>query len=245
MSVLQYLNAKRVPAFARATKCRKGVWSRSYVAKLLSDRRLIGEWQPCKMAEGKRVPDGEPIIAFPVIIDPTLFYQVQSIRAGRPSGGNHRGSDTANLFTGLIPGYHLTYSSTKRVANATILALGEGRRRGKTEGAFPYRPIEDAFLLTLKEITPADLRPSAPSPLPALQAELADVEVRIAKVSARIANDGPLDALVAAATQLQDRKRELRESITRYELSTPEPNVLADAQGLDPKLLLSASLCVP
>jgi DNA invertase Pin-like site-specific DNA recombinase len=234
-SILQHLDAKHVPAFARPTKRRKGIWSRSYVAKLLTDRRLIGEWQPHKMVDGKRVPDGEPVIAFPVVIDPKLFYQVQSLRAGRPSGGNHRGSDTSNLFTGLITGYHLTYSSTKRAPNSTVLARAESRGRGKLEGVFPYRPIEEAFLETLNEITPADLRPAAASPLPALNAELADVEIRIAKVSARIAKDGPLDALVAAATQLQDRKRDLRECISRAERLSPAPESLASAQTLDAK----------
>lgn len=65
-----------------------GGWRKSYINKILSNRAVIGEYQPHKFIEEtkddkktiKRVPEGEPIEDyFPSAIDKDLFYQVQEL----------------------------------------------------------------------------------------------------------------------------------------------------------------------
>jgi Recombinase len=72
--------------------------------KILANRAVIGEFQPCKTsADGKREPDGPPIKGyFPAIIDEELFYRAQKARSERwISGRGRKGKFLTNLFSGL------------------------------------------------------------------------------------------------------------------------------------------------
>ena len=83
---------------------KSGAWRDSYVVKLLyGNRELIGEYQPHRMKNGKRVPEGDTIPDyFPVAIDPGLWQQVQDIKArnqAKPGNGGGRTGKATNLFT--------------------------------------------------------------------------------------------------------------------------------------------------
>lgn len=55
-------------------------WWPSYIKKIFQFRAVIGEYQPHRLIDGKRVPVGEPIANYyPVAFDgaENLFYQVQ------------------------------------------------------------------------------------------------------------------------------------------------------------------------
>ncbi|MGB6342827.1 MAG: recombinase family protein, partial [Xanthobacteraceae bacterium] len=70
-TITRRLNQRHVPHFGRS----KG-WHNSYVNKILTNRAVFGEFQPHKMHNGKRVPDGEPIRNyFPPIVEKELFYR--------------------------------------------------------------------------------------------------------------------------------------------------------------------------
>ncbi|MCH7834064.1 MAG: recombinase family protein [Proteobacteria bacterium] len=79
-----------------------GGWRKSYIEKILHGRAVIGEFQPHRMKDGKRVPDGEPITGyFPRVVDHELFNQVQAIfarRAALPGHGGGINGRVANLF---------------------------------------------------------------------------------------------------------------------------------------------------
>lgn len=48
--------------------------------KILRSKAVIGEYQPCKMVEGKQQPDGEPFIGyFPVVVEKEKFNRVQEM----------------------------------------------------------------------------------------------------------------------------------------------------------------------
>jgi len=83
-------------------------WHHSTVGVLLRDRRLIGEFQPTRLENGKRVKDGDPIPNyFPPIIGKTLFQQVQAAiterryEPNRKGSGGRKGRGYPNLFLGL------------------------------------------------------------------------------------------------------------------------------------------------
>jgi len=86
-------------------KEKPGGWRKSFISKLLyNNRELVGEYQPHKKVDGKRVPVGDPIPNYyPKAIPEELYYAVQeaieknSKKPGRGGGGgkNHKGR---NLF---------------------------------------------------------------------------------------------------------------------------------------------------
>lgn len=80
------------------------VWQESYITKITKNRALIGEFQPHKTVNGKRVPEGEPIKDyFPRLMTDEEFALLQDVvsERGRRSGGR-RGRYFGNLFTGLV-----------------------------------------------------------------------------------------------------------------------------------------------
>jgi DNA invertase Pin-like site-specific DNA recombinase len=86
------------------TKGTDHTWYESYISKIIKNRALIGEFQPHRVEEGKRVPDGDPIVNyFPRVISDEEFAVLQNLidERGRKSGGR-RGKLFPNLFTGLL-----------------------------------------------------------------------------------------------------------------------------------------------
>lgn len=80
------------------------IWRESYITKIIKNRALIGEFQPHKTVDGKRVPVGDPIKNyFPRIITEEEFALLQDVvtERGEKSGGC-RGRTFGNLFTGLV-----------------------------------------------------------------------------------------------------------------------------------------------
>jgi DNA invertase Pin-like site-specific DNA recombinase len=90
------------------TRNKSGGWRKSYINKLLmNNRELIGEYQPHRMIEGKRIPEGEPIIDyFPSVFpDKELFYSVQALINNNSKTNGRAGGQTgkaSNLFTHIV-----------------------------------------------------------------------------------------------------------------------------------------------
>jgi len=83
-----------------------GVWCKPTINRILRNREVIGEYQPCKLVNGRRQPEGEVIKGyFPAAIDEELFYSVQEyIRRNRERRG-YSGGRTGkcnNLFTHIV-----------------------------------------------------------------------------------------------------------------------------------------------
>ena len=85
--IVKKLNKNKVPAFQS-----KNGWQESYIAKVLQNKAVIGEFHTDK------TETGEPLIVedyFPAIIDEGLFYRAQAARdsrkktAGRPAKSKH------------------------------------------------------------------------------------------------------------------------------------------------------------
>jgi hypothetical protein len=105
------LNAEGVEPWATWEKDGKKrqpkAWRRNYISDLLKDRAVTGEFQPMKVVDGKRVPDGNPIPDYyPQIIPVDLFERVASQAARRArkdhSGGRNARDELPNLFGSLV-----------------------------------------------------------------------------------------------------------------------------------------------
>jgi DNA invertase Pin-like site-specific DNA recombinase len=100
-SIAKRLNQAGVPTFgARA----KNMWHTSYIQKILYNRSVLGEFQPHVVLNGKRVPEGEPILGyFPRIISDEVFLlAASSLQSRRITGAGRKGIGLSNLFSGLL-----------------------------------------------------------------------------------------------------------------------------------------------
>jgi DNA invertase Pin-like site-specific DNA recombinase len=94
-SIVRRLNEHREPHFGRSR-----VWNLSFVSKVLTNLAVMGHFQPHKVVDGRRVPDG-PIIEdyFPKIVDAETFRRVQNgLRERLQRGRGRKGHNVANLF---------------------------------------------------------------------------------------------------------------------------------------------------
>jgi DNA invertase Pin-like site-specific DNA recombinase len=88
--IMKQLNAKGLPTFGRG----ENGWRTSYINTVLNSRAVLGEYQPHRRVNGKRVAEGEPIPNyFPAIIDEKLFYRAKHSRAQRLNNGQPVGRD--------------------------------------------------------------------------------------------------------------------------------------------------------
>jgi DNA invertase Pin-like site-specific DNA recombinase len=154
-SITRRLNLAAIPPFGRAAG-----WHSSSVAKILSNRALLGEFQPHRLVNGKRVPDGGPIADyFPKVIDEQLFYRAQNARNERHThGGGRKGEYISNLFSGIaICAY---CRSRMRFENKGVgpkggsyLVCNSARRGlGCQNSGWRYDHFEASFLAFVREL---------------------------------------------------------------------------------------------
>ncbi len=151
------LNRRREPVWdeAHRRKDRPSVWHNSYIGRLLQNRQLIGEYQPHRWLDGKRVPSGSPIKGYyPVVIPEEQFAQVNGIvsdKRGRPSVTER------NLFSAVI--FCHCGSPIHRVDKGrglNYLVCAQARYgRGCSYTSWRYEDFEQTFLQWLGHI-PAD-----------------------------------------------------------------------------------------
>ncbi|QQR39030.1 recombinase family protein [Devosia rhizoryzae] len=163
-SIAKRLNGDSVPPFGRAAK-----WQESYVEKILSNRAVIGEFQPHRKIDGRRIPHGAAIADyFPAVVERDLFYAVQGVRFERRSGaGGRRGVDHANLFTHVArcgecgDPMRMVNKGKKPKGGRYLRCASSLLGSGCTAKAWPYEAFERAFLSFCGEIDIASAEDAA------------------------------------------------------------------------------------
>jgi hypothetical protein len=144
-TIAKQLNAKKVPAFGPSPK-----WDQSTIHNMLRNRATIGEHQPKRIRNGKRVPDGDPIPGFyPAAIDERLFRAAQLARQNNlASGRGRKGQLVTNLFRG-IPTCAYCASPVLFKSKSNVKSLICSRvieKRGCFRFAWSYKDFESSFL---------------------------------------------------------------------------------------------------
>jgi DNA invertase Pin-like site-specific DNA recombinase len=236
------LNAKGIEPIAR-----KDIWCRSYVAKLLKDKALLGYFQPHAYKGGQRVPVGDAILDyFPQIITEREWYAVRHAVKERGKELGPRGVGVASLFTSLIHDardgekMHLIYSSSSRKNNTRML-LSWGARNGKPGSVrlpFAYDGVERAFGATLKELTASDLLggeiDTREEDIAALSGRLEELNEKIHKVQERVEQEPEIEALLRLLERLDRERKSTSERLEQLRASTAsqQPSSLDEAQSL-------------
>jgi DNA invertase Pin-like site-specific DNA recombinase len=221
-------------------------WIKSYVSKILTSRTVLGEFQPHRKQDGRRVPEGNPIEGyFPRIISDEQFYRVQSSRKSRKQEGRGRlGVGTPNLFKNIakckycsMP-MHLVNKGSGPKGGKYLRCSGAMNGSGCSGTSWRYADFETSFLffcseVNLKEILEASGRREAAL---GLQEKVRQMEeLREAKVQERerifaltrqdgVAIDyisGKLNAVTAELRDIQNEITELSQSMTLAESDNP------------------------
>jgi DNA invertase Pin-like site-specific DNA recombinase len=225
-AIAKALNTQKIPAF----KSSDG-WHQSVIKALLVRRDVIGEFQPHRLVDGRRVADGDPIVDyFPEAIDRALFSKVQSIRklSGNPG---RKGKTFGNLLTGLCSCAHCGGSMSLKHNRLKAGMVGylacnnhvRGQRCKDGGRNFRYDALEDAILDHVRELEMSDalkLRQSS--------AEIKAIDDRLAaltdaadglqgkeqRLMAALENDGDaVDAIVHRLKERQAERQALRTEI--------------------------------
>jgi DNA invertase Pin-like site-specific DNA recombinase len=152
--IVKRLIAEKVAPFGAS-----GEWSRSYVALILKDRRVLGEFQP-KKADG--TPDGKPIPDyFPAVVTPNEVYAACASQSGRRHKPGRIGTHI-NPFAGLLRdardgGTYYAATRTDRSVHTRVLINTKANEGRATCYSFPFIPFERAIFAMLSEIKPEDV----------------------------------------------------------------------------------------
>jgi DNA invertase Pin-like site-specific DNA recombinase len=197
---------------------RSGRWAPSYVARLLNDRRAVGEFQFYK-SDGQ--PDGKPLAGYLPAAVREEEYQLARASQERRLGTDKKGRALmpracryVNVFKGMLTHArdgvgmalhnHRSGGLPRLVLMNSAAAGGHGRYRTYT---FPYYVFEEAVLGLLKEVSPDDVLPrrgDAPDRADVLRAQLGNVRSDLAQLQAEL-KAGFSKALAAV---LRDREAE-------------------------------------
>lgn len=128
------LNERKIPVFGSNKRNLNGAWGSSSVGKILSNRALIGEYQPTGLVNGARALLGDPIKGFfPVIVNENEFYSAKIARSGRRTAGATKQSKNFNVWQGVAKcadcdqAMHLVNKGTPPKGNKYIRCYGAAK----------------------------------------------------------------------------------------------------------------------
>jgi DNA invertase Pin-like site-specific DNA recombinase len=237
-SIATRLNKKGVPAFVG-----KNGWHRSYVAKTLANRAVLGEFHPHVKLDGKRVPQGEPIQGyFPSIVSEELFFQAEYGRSQRfagGKGGGRKGPGYTNLFTGLARCAHCKKNIAFENKGAgtrggSYLICGDAQRGLGCEATrWRYKDFETSFLAFVKELDlesiinsneDAERRKRLEGELAAISGKLSSVRQLMEKTYELLSTGGSTEFVSGKLRELTDRQADLAHRLSVKEAEQLEFN---------------------
>jgi len=168
------LNGDGLPDFNKGNG-----WYPSYIKKILCNSAVIGEYQPHKMENKKRVPVGDAVKDyFPRVISDEDFYRVQE-RINLNIGKGGRTGKVNNLFSHIAKcgycGGSMNYED-KGENYLKLICNKANRGVGCIKTRYNYREFEKAFLDFCSELDVSTLLPSNGN----------DIKERMAKVKQSI-----------------------------------------------------------
>jgi DNA invertase Pin-like site-specific DNA recombinase len=233
------LNGRRVPAIGKGTQ-----WVRSYVQKILTDRSVLGEYQPA-FGRRRKVLDGEVIERYyPPAVTLAEFAAARSAAAGKATRlPKRRSPRVSHPLQGLLvdaldncPMYTLTLKGRRYVISQRAYDSPNGDAAGTTHRRqFPLDVLQAELLGRMKELTATELFDDPGGRAVAdLEAKLGGVERKLAIAAERFDAD-PENATWAAKVDEYDREKRLiakELAETRAAAANPLPAAWSEAVGL-------------
>lgn len=247
-AIPRMLNERGIPVFGSRNRNHAGAWGNSSVSKLLSNRALLGEYQPTHILDGKRVNHGEPVANFfPSVIDETTFYQAQAVRAERRVFKPGRQSKQFNVFQGVTKclkcrdSMHLV-NKGRPPKGHTYLQCHSARKGVCDNG---YVRIERAELVFREVLTKVDSLSLVQASAGQTMKELSAVNGRIQatdnrlRTSVELLTASPSSALATLVQNLENEQEALREEQQRLKEALAISQIESKEDFLDQLDLIS------
>jgi DNA invertase Pin-like site-specific DNA recombinase len=231
------LNRDKVPPISGK------VWTKQFVARLIADRRLLGEAQlygPGRKPEGAPVPD-----YFPRVVSDDEWA---AARAGAKARKHNRGPSggKVNLFMSIIKdardgGAYFLAAKGRTPTGATRYVL---QNLNSTNGlakctTFPYDSFETAILYWLAEVDPVEVigvGEQGPNPVDVLEGQLSEIMVELTEINGDLeAGRVRYSAMLAnRVADLEDTKGRLEREleVVRHAAAHPLEEAWRDAKSL-------------
>lgn len=217
------LNRSKTPTFNESDG-----WHQSYVAKIIANRAVLGEFQPGVRRDGKRVVEGEPVQNyFPAIIDEELFYRAHHAKSQRQYqgvGAGRKGATYSNLFSSLATcaycGASMKYDNkgSGPKGNRYLVCSKSTRQFGCRGKRWRYHDFETSFLAFVSEIDLSGLvepeesqrdHKRAALKVASLEGEIGSVNTLMDKTYDLLESGAPKEFILSKLRELQTRKDEL------------------------------------
>jgi DNA invertase Pin-like site-specific DNA recombinase len=224
LAIAARLDAEGVPPIARGRR-----WLRSYVAKILDNRAVLGEYQPMR-GHHPRKPDGEPVPGyFPAVITEVEWHaahaaaQNRNKRSGRPG----KKGDYLHGFSGLLrcalddcPLHVITRRGVRYVASGAAIQGFAGSHWRQ----FPLEVLVSALLSQLRELRSSQLfaDPGAEK-VTVLTGKLDEVEKRLAVAVAKFDADPESPTWAERVDKYDREKRALVKEKKAAEMEAANP----------------------
>ncbi|MNE05911.1 Recombinase [compost metagenome] len=221
-AIAKILNSEDVPIFGSSKRNSSGLWGSSSTGKILSNRAVLGEYQPTGLVDGKREKLGEPVVGFfPVVVEEDLFFDAQSARTTRNVSKATKATINFNLWQGLAKcsmcgeSMHLVNKGKPPKGGKYLRCYGSAKGRcvsrtveiGRSERAYmeilakvdSLSLVQDSQAKILKEITKTDLR------MEKIKSRQAEIESQILNV-----NDDLPSFVMQTALRLSQELKDLK-----------------------------------
>lgn len=241
-AIARTLNAEEAPPLAHG----KG-WHKSSVRKILTNRAVLGEFQPHTGRLADRKPIGEVVKDYyPAVIGEEDFYRAQSAMTSRRLKRGPIGKTVANLFTGLVrcaddgATMVLVDKGPRSSGPALVSSSATRGRSGSKYVSFPYAPFEEAMLAWTKEIRPVDVIPPQADQIElrdriaALEGRIVDLDARLAVFREKLLTAPDFATLLDTVEKLEKERDSSLRTLERLKLETIEAkdNVVDHVQDL-------------
>jgi DNA invertase Pin-like site-specific DNA recombinase len=245
--VAKKLNETGAPLMGGFKKSK--TWSKSYVAKIVRNRAVIGEHRPGRLdpESHKRVETGEVWAGhYPEVVSPAVFWKAQGLLTQRKGFPGRKDRGTTNFFRGLIYDARdgtkmgVTYKTNKGAKYQRMLTSSGASQgvRGSMYCSFPLALFERAFLELVTELRPEDVLPREPDQvedeIATLEGQLGDLDARIARVKEEAEAHPNLDALLDLLVKLAESRKAMAQRLdaARSKRANGERESLREVQSL-------------
>lgn len=179
------------------------VWQDSSVGRILATRAVLGEYQPTRFVDGRRVPVGEPIKDYyPRIVSDALWAKCREGSRGRVMYRGRVGPSVANLFTGLVwEGEHRMQYRHKNIVGYLQTAAGDSP-------GILYAPFERAFLWFVRSVEIAE---GDGGEYELLKSQVSRLDASIGKLQAQIDSDPDMVDMLPTLSKWRKDRREAAE----------------------------------
>ncbi|MEN4945011.1 recombinase family protein [Pseudomonas proteolytica] len=221
-AIAKLLNADNVPIFGSLKRNTSGLWGSSSTGKILSNRAVLGEYQPTGLVDGKRAKLGEPVLGFfPAVVDEDLFFEAQSARSTRNVSKATKAAANFNLWQGLAKcsmcgeSMHLVNKGKPPKGGKYLRCYGSAKGRC-TNKLVELGRSERAFMEILAKVDSLSLVQDSQAKI---QKEISKIDLRLAKIKKRQAeiesqilelNDDLPSFVMQAALRFDQESKELK-----------------------------------